>query len=821
MKKLLFILSILPLALIAQNNVGIGTNSPNASALLDIESANKGLLIPRVSLNTLTDGVAPINAPEKGLMIWNTNASVVGGNEGFYFWSGSAWQPLGQDIEVDPKIATTTTKIVPFWNGSQLVNGSIYDHGSAGVTIGTSLSPNVKLEVAQSSSTKNAAIKGTGVFGPTNGYLGVQGKNSFDGVNGSDLDGNEIGVLGISTGGSVADNYGVFGFSNNWGGYFSNSQIDGSVRAGGSNNNLEVWSRPPNAASALHIQQSNTVGYSTNVSPHWQSFKPAKTGIINKIEVYINNPNFNAATNVTLELRSGIGNGGTVLESKTITLSATSSTTSFYYVFFLSTNVTAFNDYTYVLTAPSTNQAWVAYASSNVYSGGTSDVAGNDLAFKVYLEEILDVERALIVNQANVGVGKSSPTERLDVNGNIRFNGALMPDALSGSSGQLLQSNGAGTSPSWATLSSIYTDRWNINGSNIYTALTGNVGIGTAVPGDKLVVVGGRVEFTATTEATPTTGTGVLEIANSLRIDGDEIITNIGTTLLLQNDNNEDLKVDNGTLFVDASTNTVGIGTVAPTNGKLHVNGSVSTTLQTYGWMATSGATFSTPGPIARNVSIYASSRVACGNIAVFSDQRIKNILGISNAKADLNTLMKIEVTDYTMIDVVENGNQAFKKVIAQQVAEVYPMAVKKDLTDVVPDIYKNAEIKKGWIVLETNLKAGERVKIVTDNGVDIYEVLEIKRNKFRVNLPAVAEQKVFVYGREVDDFHTVDYEAIAMLNVSATQAQQKLIEAQQKEIEELKSQNIALQSETAKISILEKEMEEIKAMLGLQANAK
>ncbi len=28
----------------------------------------------------------------------------------------------------------------------------------------------------------------------------------------------------------------------------------------------------------------------------------------------------------------------------------------------------------------------------------------------------------------------------------------------------------------------------------------------------------------------------------------------------------------------------------------------------------------------------------------------------------------------------------------------------------------------------------------------------------------------VFVYGREVNDFHTVDYEALSMLNVSATQ---------------------------------------------------
>ncbi|MEM9984901.1 MAG: hypothetical protein AAF804_07375, partial [Bacteroidota bacterium] len=36
---------------------------------------------------------------------------------------------------------------------------------------------------------------------------------------------------------------------------------------------------------------------------------------------------------------------------------------------------------------------------------------------------------------------------------------------------------------------------------------------------------------------------------------------------------------------------------------------------------------------------------------------------------------------------------------------------------------------------------------------------------------------------------HTVDYEALSMLNVSATQAQQRIIEAQQAEIEALKAE--------------------------------
>ncbi|MEO6721236.1 MAG: hypothetical protein ABIN67_12775, partial [Ferruginibacter sp.] len=36
-------------------NVGIGTTTPNASAILDIKSANKGLLVPQVSLTGVAD----------------------------------------------------------------------------------------------------------------------------------------------------------------------------------------------------------------------------------------------------------------------------------------------------------------------------------------------------------------------------------------------------------------------------------------------------------------------------------------------------------------------------------------------------------------------------------------------------------------------------------------------------------------------------------------------------------------------------------------------------------------------------------------------
>lgn len=88
-----------------------------------------------------------------------------------------------------------------------------------------------------------------------------------------------------------------------------------------------------------------------------------------------------------------------------------------------------------------------------------------------------------------------------------------------------------------------------------------------------------RVEITTNTDASGTSNTGSLEIANSLRIDGNEIITNSGSTLYLQHDNNGDLRVDNKTLVVDANTDRVGIGTTSP-SVKLHVIGTTTAPLR-------------------------------------------------------------------------------------------------------------------------------------------------------------------------------------------------------------------------------------------------
>lgn len=95
LSALLFIIIIMVYTSRAQSNVGINddNSNPKASAMLDVYSTTKGLLIPRIAL-TSTAVAAPVTSPEASLLIYNTAAT---GNvtPGYYYWDGtSKWVRL-------------------------------------------------------------------------------------------------------------------------------------------------------------------------------------------------------------------------------------------------------------------------------------------------------------------------------------------------------------------------------------------------------------------------------------------------------------------------------------------------------------------------------------------------------------------------------------------------------------------------------------------------------------------------------------------------------------------------------------------------------
>ena len=101
-------------SLSAQDNVGIGTLNPNPNAALDIESNNKGLLIPRLDAAQRAAIVGLTNV-ESGLLVFDQTDNL------FYYWDGNAWLPMPIDLDeqdIDSVVLTGSVLEVFISNGN-------------------------------------------------------------------------------------------------------------------------------------------------------------------------------------------------------------------------------------------------------------------------------------------------------------------------------------------------------------------------------------------------------------------------------------------------------------------------------------------------------------------------------------------------------------------------------------------------------------------------------------------------------------------------------------------------------------------------------
>lgn len=86
--------------------VGVNTTNVDASAMLEIEAQDKGVLMPQVSLQNTSD-TATITNPAASLLVFNTNTA----NDvwpGYYYWDGSLWRRFITEYESSIKTRNTT-----------------------------------------------------------------------------------------------------------------------------------------------------------------------------------------------------------------------------------------------------------------------------------------------------------------------------------------------------------------------------------------------------------------------------------------------------------------------------------------------------------------------------------------------------------------------------------------------------------------------------------------------------------------------------------------------------------------------------------------
>jgi len=227
----------------ANDNVGMGTSAPNASAQLELADTDRGILVNRVAL-TATNVAAPVASPSNGLLVYNTANASSGSTEvlpGFYYWDSGRWIAMGGtggrdwslegNAGTDPNInfigTTDASDLVIRTTDTERIR--ILDAGMVG--LGNAPFANVMLRVNDGTNTQPFGIVAENSVG---GGASVYGVDYNSGV----------AVRGESTGTGL----GVFGWSANSHGVYATTSYTGSAFLIGG---IQAWGDGANGANGV------------------------------------------------------------------------------------------------------------------------------------------------------------------------------------------------------------------------------------------------------------------------------------------------------------------------------------------------------------------------------------------------------------------------------------------------------------------------------------------------------------------------------------------------------------------------------------------
>jgi hypothetical protein len=202
-------------------------------------------------------------------------------------------------------------------------------------------------------------------------------------------------------------------------------------------------------------------------------------------------------------------------------------------------------------------------------------------------------------------------------------------------------------------------------------------------------------------------------------------------------------------------------------------------------------------------ISVYGADGIWGGYFVATSDRRIKkNICDISDGDA-LTKLRLIEPAEYDYIDI-RKGNKRVYGFIAQQVRDHFPEAV-PITTETPPNFYQLCDVTyadnlmtlSGIINTEllATVDASSNVQVIDFKGKSLYPrvvAVDVSNSTLTMDISGqditkdVSGNKIFLYGKEVNDFHTLNKDYLFTINFAATQELDR-------EVQQLRAENVAL----------------------------
>ena len=759
-------------------SVGIGTSAPAASAALEVSATTKGFLPPRLT-QAQRDAIA---APAPGLTIFNTDSRHLN------VWDGTQWTaallgtetgyaPAGQAFGFTGGPQTYTvpwgvTSISVTARGASGLAGtsSPFPPGGKGAEVRATLpvTPGEVLTVFVGGTATLSPIRGDVFAVPLHGGGGYNGGGQGPRTSRGYIGGSIYDFVYWGAGGGASDI--------RRGGTALTDRV--LVAGGGGGTGLNAPGGDggaPNGTAGASGGQGGTL--TAGGAAGGNSFGVAENGSLG------------VGGNSAVNQRAGGGggyyggggsnNGGGGGGSSWVTAAGTNVTMT-------AGAVTGPGTLT-ISPNPAVQYAAPVFSGANVVLPGSPD---GSVVFSSAPGLKTDPGQLFWDAATNrLGLGTAAPTFPLHTVGGVYSSGA---------GGEFTFADRADNSKrfSWYATNDRAT-LWHSGTSDRLTVTKdGRLGLNTTTPGAALDVVGG--------------GAGSIDLTVNGRLrtgDGNNAggmyLNAANTQFVGQYDANRMGLFNLDWRLVVANNGFVGIGTVSPAY-PLDIRTSVTASYGGYGYVNQPGDTGYSPWASNVPVSVYASGRILALEFNAVSDRRLKTIVGRSDNATDLALLTKLRITDYHMRDRVQYGARAFKKVIAQEVEAVFPQAVEQH-TGFLPDVYALATsaLPAPDSLLRLTLPqplagataAGQRLKLIGPHG-EVTATLARPAAAGSTALvlrgaAALASQKVFVFGFEHADVRSVDYEALAMLNVSATQELAR-------RVAHLEAQNAAWQRQTA-----------------------
>ena len=160
-KIILVLAFLIPNSKFLIGQVGINDNntSPDASAMLDVKSTTKGMLIPRMT-TTQRDA---ITSPATGLMVYNTTTTA------FNYYNGTVWVAIGGD-NLGDHTATENLKLGNHWLSGDGDNEGLKIDGTGQVAIGQASQHNHLFQVSNNLNLHTTIVTSSATANASNTY---------------------------------------------------------------------------------------------------------------------------------------------------------------------------------------------------------------------------------------------------------------------------------------------------------------------------------------------------------------------------------------------------------------------------------------------------------------------------------------------------------------------------------------------------------------------------------------------------------------------------------------------------------------------------